>query len=147
MSARGYTPPPMTSRPLLAALAAAALAAIPACRPEAGPADVYRTFAAAARDGKADDVWAMLSDRARAELDRRARDLAARAPAGVLAASGRALVLGDLSAAAPAPTSVVVVRESRDAAVLSVETEGSPAREVTLVRQGGVWRVDVPFDK
>jgi hypothetical protein len=42
---------------------------------------------------------------------------------------------------------VVVVRESRDAAVLSVETEGRPAREVTLVRQGGVWRVDVPFDK
>jgi len=28
-----------------------------------------------------------------------------------------------------------------------VEAEGQPAREVTLVRQGGVWRVDVPFDK
>ncbi len=138
----------MTSRRALALPALlAALSALPACRREPGPADAYRAFAAAARDGKADEVWAMLSDRSRAGLDRRAKDLAAKAPAGVVAASGRALVLGDLSAAAPAPTSVVVVRESRDAAVLSVETEGSPAREVTLVRQGGVWRVDVPFDK
>lgn len=137
----------MTPRRALALLAAAALAVLPACRRETGPADAYRAFAAAARDGKADEVWAMLSDRSRAELDRREKALAAATPGGVLAASGRATVLGDLSSAAPPPTSVVVVRESRDAAVLSVETEGRPAREVTLVRQGGVWRVDVPFDK
>jgi hypothetical protein len=126
---------------------AAALAVLPACRRDVGPAERYRAFAAAARDGKADDVWAMLSERSRAELDRRARDLANHAPRGVLGGSGRAMVLGDLSAAAPPPTSVVVVRESRDAAVLAVEAGGRPAREVTLVRQGGVWRVDVPFDK
>ncbi len=137
----------MTPRRALALLAAAALSAVPACRREAGPADAYRQFAAAARDGKADEVWSMLSARSRAALDRRAKDLAAKVPGGVLAASGRATVLGDLSAAAPPPTSVVVVRESRDAAVLSVETEGRPAREITLVREGGVWRVDVPFEK
>ncbi len=130
----------------LALLAAAALAAS-ACRGDRGPADAYRAFTAAVHDGKADDAWALLSERSRAELDRRAREVAAQAPPGVVAASGRATVLGDVSAVAPRPTSVVVVRESRDAAVLSVETDGSPAREVTLVRQGGVWRVDVPFDK
>jgi hypothetical protein len=89
----------------------------------------------------------MLSEASRAELDRRAKDLAAKAPPGVLAGSGRALVLGDLSALAPRPTAVVVVRESRDAALVAVEAEGQPAREVALVREGGVWRVVVPFDK
>ncbi len=137
----------MTLRRVLAGLLAASLAALPACRRDVGPADRYRAFAAAAREGKADDVWAMLSERSRAELDRRARELAAKAPPGVLSASGRATVLGDLAAVAPRPTSVVVVRESRDAAIVSVEADGQPAREVSLVREGGVWRVVVPFDK
>ncbi len=135
----------MTARRALALLVLAA--ALAACRRDADPADRYRAFAQAARDGKADDVWNMLSDRSRAELDRRAKALAAQAPPGVIAASGRALVLGDLSALAPPPTSIVVVRESRDAAVLSVEAAGQPAREVTLAREAGVWRVVVPFDK
>src|SRR5512140_2093815 len=137
----------MTAHRALALLAAAALAALPACRRESSPADRYRAFADAARAGKADDVWGMLSERSRAELDRRAKALAANAPPGVLAASGRAMVLGDLAALAPRPASVVVVRESRDAAVVAVEAQGQPAREVTLAREGGVWRVVVPFDK
>ncbi|HET8538373.1 MAG TPA: hypothetical protein VFL83_00745 [Anaeromyxobacter sp.] len=137
----------MTTPRALALLLALALAPLPACRRDVGPADRYRAFADAAREGKADAVWEMLSERSRAELDRRARAVAAKAPPGVIEASGRATVLGDLAAAAPRPTSVVVVRESRDAAVLSVEADGQPAREVTLVREGGVWRVVVPFDK
>ncbi len=135
----------MTVRAL--ALLVAAVALLSACRGDAGPADAYRAFAAAVHDGKADDVWARLSERSRAELDRRAKEVAAQAPPGVVAASGRATVLGDLSAVAPRPTSVVVVRESRDAAVLSVAVEGQPAREVAMAREGGVWRVVVPFDK
>src|SRR5512142_2181068 len=137
----------MTAHRAPALLAAVALAALPACRRDVSPADRYRAFAEAARDGKADEVWGMLSERSRAELDRRAKGLAAKAPPGVLAASGRAMVLGDLSAVAPRPTSVVVVRESRDAAVVAVEVDGQPGREVTLAREGGVWRVVVPFDK
>jgi hypothetical protein len=137
----------MNARRALALLAATTLAALPGCRREVGPADRYRAFALAAREGRADEVWAMLSERSRAELDRRAQALAAKAPPGVLAGSGRATVLGDLAALAPRPGSIVVVRESRDAAVLAVEAEGQPAREVTLVREGGVWRVVVPFDK
>jgi hypothetical protein len=137
----------MTAHRALALLTAAALATLSACRRDASPADRYRAFASAARDGKAEEVWGMLSERSRAELDGRAKALAASAPPGVVAASGRAMVLGDLSALAPRPTSVVVVRESRDAAVVAVEADGQPAREVTLVREGGVWRVVVPFDK
>jgi hypothetical protein len=137
----------MTAPRALALLASAALAALPACRREVGPADRYRAFAAAAREGRSQEVWSMLSEASRAELDRRAKDLGAKAPPRVLSDSGRALVLGDLSALAPRPTAVVVVRESRDAAVVAVEVEGQPAREVALVREGGVWRVVVPFDK
>lgn len=137
----------MTAHRALALLAGLALATSSACRRDVSPADRYRAFAEAARDGKADEVWGMLSERSRAELDRRAKALAAKAPPGVVAASGRAMVLGDLSALAPRPTSVVVVRESRDAAVVAVEAEGAPPREVSLAREGGVWRVVVPFDK
>ncbi len=137
----------MTARRALLLLAVLALALPIACRRDGGPAERYQAFAAAARDGRADDAWGMLSERSRTELDRRAKALAAKAPPGVLAASGRATVLGDLSALATRPSSVVVVRESRDAAVVAVEADAQPSREVSLVREGGVWRVVVPFDK
>ncbi len=133
--------------PIRLVLALAVLLASAGCRRDEGPADRYRAFAAAARDGNAAAVWSMLSEPSRAELDRRAREVSARAPAGVIPSTGRELVLGDLSARAPKPRSVVVLRESRDAAVVAVEVEGGPAREVSLVREGGVWRVVVPFGK
>jgi hypothetical protein len=130
-----------------AALLLSLLLLSPGCRREVGPAERYQAFAAAVRAGDADAVWPMLSERSREELDRRAKALSARAPPGVVAGSGRDVVLGDLSARSPRPASVVVARESRDAAVVSVQVEGEPAREVSLVREGGVWRVVVPFDK
>ena len=137
----------MPVRRSLALLALAGLLAVPACRRDVGPAERYRAFATAAREGRADEVWSMLSEGSRAELDRRAKDLAAKAPPGAVATTGRATVLGDLASVSPRPASVTVVRESRDAAVVAVEVEGQPAREVSLVREGGVWRVVVPFDK
>jgi hypothetical protein len=133
----------MTLRLALALVLAIAAAG---CRRQAGPDASYRAFAAAAQRGDADTVWAMLSERSRAAVEGRAKALAARAPAGLVPSSGRDLILGDLSARAARPSSVVVVRESRDQAVVAVEVEGEPSREVTLVREGGVWRVVVPFD-
>lgn len=139
-------------------LALALALALAGCRRPEGPADRYRAFAAAARagaqasdaathDAAATAVWEMLSERSRAELDARAKGVAAAAPGGVVVASGRQIVLGDLAARARRPTSVVVVRESADVAVVAVEEEGGvPAREVTLVREQGSWRVVVPFD-
>ncbi len=123
----------------LLSLALLALA-LSACRRGEGPVEAYRRFAAAARSGDAETAWNMLSERSRAALDARARELAARAP-GVLPASGRDLLLGDQSARAPRLRSAVVVRESAGAAVVRVEDEAGGKGEVTLVREGGAWRV------
>jgi hypothetical protein len=132
---------------LLPLLAVLLLVTTPGCRRAAGPAEAYRAFAAAARSGDSEAVWNLLSARSREALEARARELSRQAPPGVIPASGKDLVLGDLAARAPRPTSVVVVRESRDAAVVAVQVEGGRgAREASLVREDGVWRVVVPFD-
>lgn len=115
-----------------------------ACRRPEGPADRYRVFAAAARSGDAETVWSMLSERSRAMLDERAKEVAARAAPGVLPQSGRDLVLGDLAPRAARIASVTVLRESRDAAVLTVQLEGAGAEEVAMVREDGRWRVVLP---
>jgi hypothetical protein len=129
-------------------VAALVLIASAGCRPASGPVEAYRAFAAAARAGDRDAAWGMLAERSRAVLDARAREAAARAPAGVVPASGKDLVLGDLTVTAPRLKSVTVVRESAEAAVIAAEEEGGAgAREVSLVREGGVWRVVLPFDK
>ena len=118
------------------------------CRRPAGPAEAYRGFAAAARAGDADGVWRRLAQASRDALDVRAREAAARAPGGVVPASGKELAVSALGAGAPRIERVTVVRESADAAVVAVEVEGSPgSREVSLVREAGVWRVVLPFDK
>jgi hypothetical protein len=136
--------------PRLALALAAALLATAGCRRTAGPAETYRAFAAAARSRSPDApdaVWSMLSARSREVLDVRAKEIAARAPAGIVPPAGKDLVLGNLALRAPRIRSTVVVRESRDAAVVSVEEEGvAGAREVSLVREAGVWRVVLPFD-
>jgi hypothetical protein len=120
------------------------------CRRETGPVEAYRAFAAAARSRSPDAeeaVWKLLAARSREALDARAKALAARAPAGVVPATGKDLVLGNLAPAAARIRTAVVVRESRDAAVIAVEEEGrAGAREVSLVREAGVWKVVLPFD-
>jgi hypothetical protein len=131
---------PLLLVPLLALAAAG-------CRRPAGPAETYRALATAARAGDAEGVWSRLSSRSREALDERARAAAARAPAGAVPASGKELAAGDLAGEAPRLKAVTVVRESQDAAVLAVELEGTQdRREVSLVREAGVWRVVLPFD-
>jgi hypothetical protein len=112
------------------------------CRSPEGPADRYRRFAEAARTGRADAVWAMLSERSRRSLDDRAAALSAQAPA--VARTGRALVLGDLAPTAPSVRTVAVLTESEDRARVAVEDEGGGKGEVSLVREGGEWRVELP---
>ncbi len=129
------------------AVALSLAVSLSACRRADGPADRYRAFAAAARGGDAAAVWSMLSERTRAAMDARAKAVSAAAPGGVVSPSGKDLVLGDLAVRAQRPRSIVVVRESADSAVLSVEVEGGGvAHEVELVRESGAWRVVVPFD-
>ncbi len=117
------------------------------CRRPAGPAETYRAFAKAARAGDADGVWKLLAQASRDALDARAREAAARAPGGLVPASGKDLVVGALGAEAPRIEKATVVREAGDAATVAVEVEGAPgAREVSLVREAGVWRVVLPSD-
>jgi len=129
------------------ALLAAALAlALPGCKRDLPPDARYRAFADAARAGDGEVVWSMLSESSRAALDARARAAAARAPPGVIRSSGRDLVLGDLSPQSRRIRSVSTVRVSGATAVVAVELEGEErAHEVTLVREGGSWRVVLPF--
>jgi hypothetical protein len=130
-------------RPLAAALLAGTLAAA-ACAPRDGTPDAaYRAFARAVADRDADRAWALLSADTREWLDARARAAAAAAP-GVVAGSGRQLLLGTAARAARPLSAAVVVRESRDLAVVEVEEQGGPRRAVELVREAGGWRVRLP---
>lgn len=129
--------------PARRAFAAAALLFALACKRPPGPADAYRQFAAAVREGRSDVAWEHLSKGSRAALDAEARALAARAP-GVVPARGQDLVLGDAAFRSPPVKSAVVVRESADAAVVAVEVAGEAKREVELVREDGAWRVVIP---
>jgi len=60
-----------------------------------------------------------------------------------VAPSGRDLLLGDAVRTARPISDVVLLRESRDRALLQVREQGGAAREVELVREGG-WRVRLP---
>jgi hypothetical protein len=124
-------------------LAAATIVALAACRSE-GPADKYQRFAAAARSGKGDAVWSMLSTASRARLDAEAKRLADRAPEGLVPPSGRQLVVGDLAVRAPKIRSAVVLRESPSAAVVEVVDETGAKGQVSLVKEDGEWRVELP---
>jgi hypothetical protein len=125
-------------------LLAAGCLLLGACRRPQDPATTYRVFAYATRTGDEDAAWSMLSARSQASLDARAREVAARS-GGAVPATGKDLLLGDAPAAAPRIRSALTVRESADAAVVRVEAEGAatPA-DVTLVREGGRWKVLLP---
>jgi hypothetical protein len=129
---------------LLPALAALAAIGAAGCRAPEGPTERYRRFAEAARAGRAGEVWSLLSVASRKALADEGRALAARGPLPGVDLSGQELVLGDLASTAPRVKSVVVVRESQDAAVVSVEEEGGARGEVSLTREGGEWRVQLP---
>jgi hypothetical protein len=129
--------------PLARALGALVLLLALACSRPPGPAETYRKFAAAVRDGRSDVAWALLSEKSRAALDAAARDASARAP-GIVPPRGQDLVLGDSAFLSPPLKSAIVSRESADAAVVAVEVEGAAKRDVELVREGAAWRVVIP---
>lgn len=130
-------------RRLLPLAALALVLALPGCRRTAGPADRYRLFASAARNQDAVAVWSMLSRRSRAAFDARAKTLSA-AASGVIPPRGQDVVVGDLASFAPRLRSALVLRESADVAVVAVEDEAGGRGEVTLVREDGDWKVEVP---
>jgi hypothetical protein len=125
-------------------LATLALAlASTACARDPGPEAAYRSLAKAVAERDADTAWSLLSRDSQKRLDALAREAAARAP-GVVAPSGRQLLLGDASLASRPLALVEVASQEGDRAVLRVKEEGRPPREVSLVRQAGGWRVELP---
>jgi hypothetical protein len=124
-------------------LALSGLSLAVACTARDAPPDAaYRAFARAMGERDAERAWALLSSDTRAWLDARAKAVAAAAP-GVVAPSGRQLLVGDAALALRPLASVIVLRESPDLAVVEVAEEGGAKRPVELVREKG-WRVRVP---
>jgi hypothetical protein len=125
------------------ALAASLVAVLPACQRDLPPDATYRALVRAAADRDEAAAWNLLSSATQKRLEERARVAAAAAP-GVVPASARSMLVGDASLAVRPPSSIVAVEAGPDRAVLRVEAPDSPARDVVLVREGGVWRVDLP---
>lgn len=125
-------------------LAPLALAfALAACARDPGPEAAYRSLAKAVAERDADKAWSLLSRDSQRRLDALAREAAARAP-GVVAPGGRQLLLGDAALASRPLTRVEVASQDGDRAVLRVEEAGRPPRQVSMVREGRAWRVELP---
>jgi hypothetical protein len=114
-----------------------------ACARDPGPEAAYRSLARAVADRDADKAWSLLSRDSQKRLDALAREAAARAP-GVVPSSGRQILLGDAALASRPLVRVEVASQQGDRAVLRVEAQGGPPREVSMVREGGGWRVELP---
>ncbi len=114
-----------------------------ACARDPGPEAAYRSLAKAVAERDADKAWSLLSLDSQKRLDALAREAAARAP-GVVAPGGRQLLLGDAALASRALARVEVASQESDRAVLRVEEVGRPPRQVSLVREGRAWRVELP---
>ena len=114
-----------------------------ACARDPGPEAAYRSLAKAVAERDADMAWSLLSRDSQKRLDALAREAAARAP-GVVAPGGRQLLLGDAPLASRPLARVEVASQDGDRAVLLVEEAGRPPRQVSLVRERGGWRVELP---
>jgi hypothetical protein len=128
---------------------AAFLLCIVACAPPApppgaaGPVEAAQQFAAALQRGDAAGAYALLSSRTQREADRlAARARAAAENAGAAPESGRQMLLGSAL-----PQGKVEVREvSRqgpDAAIVEVVDQAHGTRRYRVVREGGVWKLDL----
>ncbi len=124
-------------------LAPLALAlALAACARDPGPEAAYRSLAKAVADRDADKAWSLLSRESQKRLDALAREAAARAP-GVIAPGGRQLLLGDAALGSRPLARLEVASQEGDRAVLRVEEAGRPPRDVSMVREGRSWRVEI----
>ncbi|HZY03510.1 MAG TPA: hypothetical protein VFF02_08410 [Anaeromyxobacteraceae bacterium] len=121
----------------------ALLLSLAACAREHGPEEAYRSLAKAVADRDADKAWSLLSRDSQKRLEALASQAAARAP-GVVSPSARQLLLGDASLAARPLAQLTVASQEGDRAVLRVEEQGRPPRQVTMVREARGWRVELP---
>jgi hypothetical protein len=125
-------------RPLLVACLAAQLAA---CRPSRDdtPEGAYRAFVAAANKGDAARAFARLTPASQALVTRRLAGLAV-ASGGSIREDPAIQVFSGGSG--PPVTAVSLLKKDQDRATVQVTT-GDQKREVTLLRQGSEWRVEL----
>ncbi len=130
---------------LAAVLAAAvALAAGAGCQQRDLPPDAtYRALVRAVADQDEAAAWELLSTPTRKRLEERARVAASAAP-GVVPASARTVLVGDAALGVAPPRAITVASRAPDRAGLRVEAPGAPPTDVTLLREGGAWKVDLP---
>lgn len=129
--------------PRTGALALLLSLSLAACARDPGPEASYRSLAKAVAERDADKAWSLLSRDSQKRLDALAREAAARAP-GVVPPSGRQILLGDAALGSRPLVRVEVSSQQDERAVLRVEEQGSPPRQVSMVREGGAWRVELP---
>ena len=118
------------------------------CKPAApppgavGPVEAVQEFAAALQRGDPAAAYALLSSRTQREADQlAARARAAAGDAGGAPESGRQMLFGSAL-----PSGKVEVREiSRQGDVAQVEVvdKSGRARSYRVVREGGVWKLDL----
>jgi hypothetical protein len=124
--------------------ALAAALALAACAPADPPPDaVYRAFARAVSERDSAAAWKLLSARTRAWLDARAQRAAALAP-GLVPPSGQRLLLGDAAGSARPVKEIEVLPGGGERAGLRVTDASGATAEVSLVRERGAWRIDLP---
>ncbi len=116
-----------------------AMLALGGCKGEWSPDSAYRKFANAVANHDGDKAFAMLSEASRKKVTLLAEQ-AAKAGGTVLADPRRMILAGDPYA--KSIQSVNVVRSEGGVAVLSVD-DGSGPREVTMVREGLRWKVQL----
>jgi hypothetical protein len=113
-----------------------------ACRSQRDdtPEGAYRAFAAAANKGDARDAFARLTSESRRAATREISGLSS-ASGGSLREDASALVF---SGGRGQPISAVrLLKKDQDRATVEV-TAGGQTREVTLLREGTEWRVELP---
>jgi len=123
------------------ALAAVTLA-LAACRPalDDGPETTYRALVAAANKGDAAGAFARLTAESQAQVKAQLAGLRAASGGSLDEDAARVMFSGGR---APPLTGLRLLKKDQDQATVGV-TAGERTREVTLLRQGSVWRVQLP---
>lgn len=111
---------------------------------EEGPAAAYLRFIRAAQKGNPSAIWESLSARTRQAYEERARALS-EASDGAVGSNPAALLLSPLDDRGNKPLpKVEVLSEDEGTAVIRV-TDKNRSRELRMVKEQAVWRLDLAY--
>jgi hypothetical protein len=108
----------------------------------AGPAEAVRDLAAALARGDSQAPWSLLSTRTQQAADALAKSAQAMAPA-TGPSSGKQMLFA--SALPTGPVQARLVSEHGDSAEVEVSSDGGTSGIFHVVRENGVWKVDLPL--